>query len=1416
MPKATLDEKGDHIVILRALTFLCVISSALISCNRSKYFRTTLAGREYPAGYDRNGDGITDIQAIKAQLNPADPNLASEDTDGDGLTNLWEIKLGFDPKVADSANSLNGNKFGGNGVTDCQEDLVGDGIPICWKIKYGIDPAKGNRSLTDLDGDGYSDLEEYLAATDPTSANSRPGGPQATADSTTPPVLTLKGSNVGFTTSLAVKGTMSFCATGERNLFTPSLIKPDPSNSSFVDCSTTADALSGTLESKTEGTQQMYVWRKIAAGVVEHPLTASILYTAKSAGGSVGVAPSADRTLSVAVLPPSGANYGSVKLMRFAELDCSARLSTDNSGTAVTITSGDTVILQSGLQLNTPYCFKAFWTDENGRVLTAFGSYSGNGPAAGSLSIAGYATQTINLAHTPPTSTNYAKLDIRRMTLASCSSSLVTDGTAVPLSKSATSYSDTNLLFQTPYCYKAFWADAFGNFTSATVNYAGTGPIGGSVSIASLSNKAIFLSVVNPSQYKTLAFNRLTSTSATDSNTAACNVGAGITTTPATLSVQSDGTYKDSNLMLQKAYCYTASWSDDFGNVTTATVPQPYPGDATLLGQIAVDNSLTSPSSITLNLTPPTSAYYSVLNIRKNNSTDCSSITTDSNGSAVATSSINATSTQATGLLSNQAYCFVAFWADNFGNSKFAPSTTPWVTDTTKSTGCCWLANRQTYWYADTGYGGATAKYYFALHPSGNSSGTVGTITAVADPIYPNARPDFLNTVSSVASGSIGAGQSFVGTVTGLSAGTVVVTGMTSGTAAATVEWALRINQTTEVLATTNIIATEPTFSTTPDVTLANGVASGTITAGLDPLYDGTGASLQLVMANGTTTVTPNSAVGQTYSDIPNLTYTDSSHLGTATIPYIYNVSSSYGSGTASGVFKINWTDGRYDQGIYDINTRGYLNVDGAKIYGKTAGTSYVTLGDTGNEKILTSDQAINESYFDASTWFTYQPAIALNEKLSSTNDQIYGVAYTALQTNNNQYLGKVEVTHSNGSGTATPTFDNTAESHNLIPISSADTDSVAIASSDSGAAKWLVLSGISNGSTTNLYLTNANASSLIMARTALTAASDSSKFNQVTITPTFLDSDGNPRHGIAFFSVDAAHSNAKKIFFSKIRSPSATASPASKADFFDATGYYDSNNSIKNILPEAVAVNSSDLASTASLLHMTTANESGTNYFYIGWRKHTDSKVYFARARADGTTTPTVYQTKSGDEIPTMGLGSLQGRASYSIAGGQDNASSPNSILGTLFSQDDSVATGCRFRAYKYDSATTKVIKVTSSDLRIGTTTDCRFPQLFWNSASKKFMALWVDGDSGATYYAEFTVSTSSSTLTPSSPNQIVVTAARSGSPPKSVCSLVAQYSPTSNSVTVPRIGIVSVESIYCSSAYTADLRFDLFKPQR
>jgi len=48
----------------------------------------------------------------------------------------------------------------------------GDGIPNGWKQLYGLDPFLWNVGDLDPDHDGMSNLQEYLAGTNPTNANS--------------------------------------------------------------------------------------------------------------------------------------------------------------------------------------------------------------------------------------------------------------------------------------------------------------------------------------------------------------------------------------------------------------------------------------------------------------------------------------------------------------------------------------------------------------------------------------------------------------------------------------------------------------------------------------------------------------------------------------------------------------------------------------------------------------------------------------------------------------------------------------------------------------------------------------------------------------------------------------------------------------------------------------------------------------------------------------------------------------------------------------------------------------------------------------------------------------------------------------------------------------------------------------------
>jgi len=49
-----------------------------------------------------------------------------------------------------------------------------DGIGVGWKIQYGFDPADPGLKDTDPDGDGFNNLEEFLAKTDPTQKEDSP------------------------------------------------------------------------------------------------------------------------------------------------------------------------------------------------------------------------------------------------------------------------------------------------------------------------------------------------------------------------------------------------------------------------------------------------------------------------------------------------------------------------------------------------------------------------------------------------------------------------------------------------------------------------------------------------------------------------------------------------------------------------------------------------------------------------------------------------------------------------------------------------------------------------------------------------------------------------------------------------------------------------------------------------------------------------------------------------------------------------------------------------------------------------------------------------------------------------------------------------------------------------------------------
>lgn len=115
---------------------------------------------------DSDGDGMPNDWEVFYGLNPADAQDAAADANQNGTSNRAEFALRANPLAAAGAGA--GVQF-----IDLRPgiDTDGDGMPNTWEWKHGLNHSNASDAVSDYDGDGLSNLKEFLLGTDPHSGD---------------------------------------------------------------------------------------------------------------------------------------------------------------------------------------------------------------------------------------------------------------------------------------------------------------------------------------------------------------------------------------------------------------------------------------------------------------------------------------------------------------------------------------------------------------------------------------------------------------------------------------------------------------------------------------------------------------------------------------------------------------------------------------------------------------------------------------------------------------------------------------------------------------------------------------------------------------------------------------------------------------------------------------------------------------------------------------------------------------------------------------------------------------------------------------------------------------------------------------------------------------------------------------------
>jgi len=125
---------------------------------------------------DFDQDGIPLWWEAHYELSDDNADDASMDPDSDGLSNIEEFSFSTSPYLNDTD---------ADGISDAEEvnvyqtdptssDTDADLLPDGWEIEHGLDPNSRLDASVDSDGDGYSNLIEYINGFDPNDSESVP------------------------------------------------------------------------------------------------------------------------------------------------------------------------------------------------------------------------------------------------------------------------------------------------------------------------------------------------------------------------------------------------------------------------------------------------------------------------------------------------------------------------------------------------------------------------------------------------------------------------------------------------------------------------------------------------------------------------------------------------------------------------------------------------------------------------------------------------------------------------------------------------------------------------------------------------------------------------------------------------------------------------------------------------------------------------------------------------------------------------------------------------------------------------------------------------------------------------------------------------------------------------------------------